>query len=226
MRVVAAVAALLLTASYLYVNADDNCVLTDAPPQATNGLNFCRKYTKKACCHPPHDLELEDALHSLLDTGDSCRVIGDIRDHPMSILYCLPCSPEQPKFVQNNTVRLCKSWVDSAFGSGDTLYTPHKLNKCGVLVSSPCVNVNEIEIPNRDRYFCGDDYIIPNKNEPIEAFLNTPSIGPLGLSTDDGFSIVVVDSNNDDCFDAAKTVQFSTLLVVAVAAATLVCLLF
>ena len=84
MRVVAAVAALLLTASYLYVNADDNCVLTDAPPQAvreggrerevlslifllqTNGLNFCRKYTKKACCHPPHDLELEDALHSLL----------------------------------------------------------------------------------------------------------------------------------------------------------------
>ncbi|XP_065833756.1 uncharacterized protein [Oscarella lobularis] len=215
------VTALLLTISYLYANADNNCILTEGLPQPTNGLNFCRKYTKNACCYPPHDLELEQALRTLLDTGDSCR-IADIRDHPMSILYCLPCSPEQPKFVRDGKVYLCQSWVDRAFGSGKTLYKAHNLNTCGVLVSSPCVNVNETEIPNRDRYVCGDDYVFPNEGMSVETFLNSErSIGPLGLSVEDNYTFVVVNSTVN-CFNSAETVQLNFLFVIAVAAATLI----
>lgn len=35
------------------------------------------------------------------DTGLSCRLRGDLRSHPLAVLYCLNCDPKQPKYVRN-----------------------------------------------------------------------------------------------------------------------------
>eukprot|EP00118_Oscarella_pearsei_P025035 m.307357 g.307357 ORF g.307357 m.307357 type:complete len:223 (+) comp42184_c0_seq1:40-708(+) len=209
---------LLLSLLPFPAESDDKCSLTGAAPMETIGLNFCRRYTDNACCAPPHDYEIEEAFMSLLDTGDSCRILGDVRDHPMGVLYCMPCSPEQPNFVNGTIVYLCQDWVDKAFGSGEDLFATNRLNKCGLLVSSPCLDGDGKVIPDRDRYVCGDDYIIPTKDEysSVAKFLNETSAGPLGLSADDGYGFMIISGNGTQkCFNAAETTLSSVFVVSA-----------
>jgi hypothetical protein len=153
----------------------------------------------------------------LMDVGLSCRIPGDIRDHPIAKWYCLGCHPAQPTFTRNTpfdftqfveglerpqSLLLCKSWIDTDFRARDTLNNLKQLDSCGLLVSSPCLGDSGEALDDRDRYTCGDDIVIPTNevgsdgtDEQLEAFFNFQSMGPPNL--DEGFSFWIVDDKYD-----------------------------
>ncbi|XP_062503434.1 uncharacterized protein LOC134180317 [Corticium candelabrum] len=192
---------------------EDTCALTGEKPSKPLGLSFCTRYSDMACCKPPHDAEIEELFLMLTDVGDTCRLRGDIRDHPMAVLYCLGCSPDQPKYVNTATsnIRICSDWAAEAFGNGSTLFRTSRLSECGLLVSSPCKGFagnEETILPDRDRYVCGDDYIFPHQMfKSVESFLNFQDMGPPGFD-DFGFEVVDGDSENL-CFSSAPAKHFT-----------------
>ena len=49
-------------------------------------------------------------------------------------------------------------------------------DQCGLLISSPCVDGAGVVIPERDRYMCGDDQLIPSvayKPKALGEYTNT-----------------------------------------------------
>jgi hypothetical protein len=105
---------------------------------------------------------------------------------------------------RSNTILLCRDWVTGNFG-GEFKTDSNKnnwlsiFNQCGVLKSTPCSDVDGNPIPGRDRYFCGDDLIMPSVTYTrIEEFLNDFSMMTPQLDENFGFKVV----DNRPCTDA------------------------
>ncbi|EGD73518.1 hypothetical protein PTSG_05222 [Salpingoeca rosetta] len=189
------------------------CFFTGVLPERPNALSFCNRFNGNACCVPGLDNDNHELFTTLTDVGLSCRLRGDIRDHPIARLYCLNCDPHQPNYVRpvaytspdgnterDSTLLICKDWADEQFGDLG------RFDGCGLLVSSPCLGEMGLEIDNYDRYVCGDDIVIPSllKNDSltdsqdVEVFLNFNSLGTPEMDGDYGFKLV----RNKECTDA------------------------
>jgi len=127
---------------------------------------------------------------------------------------------------RDTTILVCKSWILDHFGGGSKPADPfyqhgeaflagkHSMyDQCGLLVSAPCLDGIGAVIPDRDRYMCGDDQLIPSVKyalpqhivngegvtdvakyaaqvEAVEAMINAESVGPFGMDDDFGLRIV------------------------------------
>jgi hypothetical protein len=198
-----------------------NCGITGMIPEKPRSLSFCHKFNDQACCAPAMDDENNEFFNLLTGLGLSCRLRGDIREDPIAKWYCLNCDPEQASYVRpvafldvcdggcptgdrTATILVDKKWAEDGFGIDPLLDGPQsRFQQCGLKKSSPCLDINEDPIPDRDRYTCGDDLVIPNnayrmENEDgtidttmsIEAFMNSDSMGPPVLDEMYGFFLV------------------------------------
>jgi hypothetical protein len=196
-----------------------NCGITGQHPMKPRSLSFCHKFNDNACCAPAMDDENTEMFDLLTGLGLSCRLRGDIREDPIAKWYCLNCDPEQPQYVRpvefksvadgcpsDNrpaTMLVCKDWAYEGFVANPILAGPaNRFQQCGLKKSSPCLDVNEKAIPDRDRYTCGDDLVIPSSLKvtdangtvdatlSIEAFMNADSMGPPVLDESYGFKLV------------------------------------
>ncbi|XP_065184425.1 uncharacterized protein LOC135815111 [Sycon ciliatum] len=206
------------------------CVGTGLPPRKTLGLVFCRRFSDNACCTPALDAENEEMFGNLVNVGSSCRVRGNVRNHPMAEFYCLNCDPNQPQFLVNSTVYICKEWADDKFGTGSELFTKYNLDQCGLYAAGAC--------PGRDRYQCGDDLILPAPNASSDAgvdivrtvseLLNFANLGPPLFEEGYTFSIVAkaeLPAGVTACYGSASAlspmIALLTLSVFLVAAAVM-----
>eukprot|EP00055_Hartaetosiga_balthica_P018646 m.135005 g.135005 ORF g.135005 m.135005 type:complete len:269 (+) comp9803_c0_seq1:65-871(+) len=166
------------------------CALTGKVPTEPRSLSFCHQFNDESCCLPGFDAENEELFTNMRDVGLSCRIRGSIRQTPLAKLYCLNCDPHQPKYVRVDStgtehMLICKDWASAAFGVSASLKNLTVFDECGLLISSSCLDGNGTEIPDRDRYTCGDDIVIPsNIWDPslsevlnLENFFNFPNLG-------------------------------------------------
>jgi hypothetical protein len=204
-----------------------NCAVSTRKPGKPRSLSFCHKFNDEACCAPVMDDENTEMFGMLTGLGLSCRLRGDIREDPIAKWYCMNCDPEQPQYVrqilkadpepdngednphaEKNVILVCQDWAADGFGVNPVLDGPgNRYNECGLLKSSPCLGVNGEQIPDRDRYTCGDDLVYPNSYAQhdddgvtdvvasLEAFMNEASMGPPLLDENFAFHIIPEDSD-------------------------------
>lgn len=153
-----------------------NCVVSLRKPGKPRSLSFCHKFNDDACCAPVMDDENTEMFGMLTGLGLSCRLRGDIREDPIAKWYCMNCDPQQPKYIRHiqkageggghadkKVLLVCQEWASDGFGVNPVLEGPgDRYNECGLLKSSPCLDVSGEGIPDRDRYTCGDDLVYPN----------------------------------------------------------------
>eukprot|EP00049_Salpingoeca_infusionum_P017672 m.353965 g.353965 ORF g.353965 m.353965 type:complete len:345 (+) comp16874_c0_seq1:131-1165(+) len=213
--------AVLGLVAYVIAESPRTCGITDMAPSQPNALSFCYQYNTNSCCVPGLDQENLEMFTTLTDVGLSCRLPGEIRDHPMAQLYCLNCDPNQPRFVRNMqpfdseskrgydkpyAMLLCEPWVTARFR--EEYQNLSSFDACGFLKSSPCLGIGpdgeEHAIGDRDRYTCGDDIVIPSaaygnggSDDELEAFFNDDSMATPNLDEDHLFFIV----NEANCTD-------------------------
>lgn len=205
-----------------------NCQISLHKPEKPRSLSFCHKFNDLSCCVPAMDDENIEMFNLLTGSvlGLSCRLRGDIREDPLAKFYCMNCDPEQPRYVRpfpwagvdGNpgggravVLLISKAWAFDGFGVDPILAGPKgRFKECGLKKSSPCLDIEGNPIPDRDRYTCGDDYVVPSDFtqsddsgavDPvasIEAFMNADSMGPPVI--DEGFGFYIV--NDAPCKDS------------------------
>eukprot|EP01147_Barroeca_monosierra_P000073 gene73-3469_t len=211
------------------------CSITGHPPRKPRALTFCNRFNDNACCIPGIDVDDHVYFMEMMDNGISCRIRGDVRRHPIARMYCMNCDPNQPKYVRpveydpsiinddaedtderDSTLLVCRGYMKETFGDF-TMF-----DDCGMLVSEPCLglvlddgDIEEIVIDDRDRYTCGDEYIVPSSefdfdlddeeeyDESLELFLNFRSLNSPELDVRFGFRVVYEDDCEDDDIENA-----------------------
>jgi len=98
---------------------------------------------EKACCYPNQDNEIEEAYYEFLTAGDRCKEELIPAKRALRRIFCMACHHESGKYVQNGTIKICKSLA--------LKIAPEKFDKCGVL------SVNERGMP-----WFGDDMVTPS----------------------------------------------------------------
>lgn len=89
-----------------------------------------------------------------------------------------------PVQKREKTILICQDWAEKNFGSNkegsgkEAGRFLEVFKECGILKSMPCMDINGDLIPERDRYTCGDDLIMPDKEyESLEGFMNVDQLG-------------------------------------------------
>merc|ERR1712048_869265 len=106
-------------------------------------LTLCFDMEEKACCYPNQDNEIEEAYYEFLTAGDRCKEELIPAKRALRRIFCMACHHESGKYVQNGTIKICKSLA--------LKIAPEKFDKCGVLA------VNERGMP-----WFGDDMVTPS----------------------------------------------------------------
>lgn len=113
------------------------------------------------------------------------------------------------KFARDKVLLIDATWAVSQF-SPDPSSPLGIISKCGVHVSSPCLDALGNQIPNRDPYTCGDGDMLPNSwlladdktpltsAQIVEAFLNQDGIGSIHISDDYAFRVIDCNSCGAD----------------------------
>eukprot|EP01118_Nematostelium_gracile_P019560 TRINITY_DN9100_c0_g1_i2.p1 TRINITY_DN9100_c0_g1~~TRINITY_DN9100_c0_g1_i2.p1 ORF type:complete len:233 (-),score=39.20 TRINITY_DN9100_c0_g1_i2:74-706(-) len=191
----------------ILVEAQDTCLLTGFEPRrAKYGFRLCRQYNDNTCCVTGMDADALEKFETLVDLGDSCPYRKRNSVVELNQWFCLACSPDQPKFMINETtVRVCKDFAERLWEDDGKIY-----DGCGLRV------VNNVCGSGFDE--CGDDVVVPSTTyASVEDFMQ--AVKPPGMR-DPEFTFVVVDPNdlNDGemCFNSAKTVSMSLFLLFAI----------
>eukprot|EP00052_Salpingoeca_macrocollata_P006940 m.56758 g.56758 ORF g.56758 m.56758 type:complete len:381 (+) comp15742_c0_seq1:136-1278(+) len=134
----------------------------------------------------PDNVTLADVTSddiATLQPGDAYSTVDEIKD-----LVLIPTLP------RGQQILICSEWAEAEFGP---LTDPSAagflsiFNRCGLMKSSPCLDGAGDIIPNRDRFTCGDDLILPSVTySSVEQFLNADSMGPPALDESFGFKLV------------------------------------
>eukprot|EP00908_Phaeocystis_cordata_P013495 Transcript_24557.p1 GENE.Transcript_24557~~Transcript_24557.p1 ORF type:complete len:221 (-),score=85.33 Transcript_24557:847-1509(-) len=214
----------LLAAIVLVARGQLECALTKRPAKEPRYLKFCQDYNQEACCIPGHDMENQLQFENLIDgLGPGCK--NPMMYPAIRYYYCLGCDPQQPEYTNESAqqIRVCKSFVDRIWRDGGKEY-----EECGVMKSNDCpASWGDNDF---DPYMCGDDLIIPNKEDitnTADKFMNF--FKPPGL--DDYTFVEVPDDDPAGCWTAkafsspAATLSSSGSLLAACLAASALLLL-
>ena len=171
------------------------CALTKSKAKEPRYLKFCQDYNQKACCIPGHDMENQLRFELLIDgLGPGCK--NPMMYPAIRYYYCLGCDPKQPEYTDEDKmeIRVCQSFVDKIWRAGGEEY-----DDCGVMKPNDCPE-SFGDDNGFDPYTCGDDLIIPRREEETnsaEKFINF--FKPPGL---DDYTFVAVPDNGTDCWTA------------------------
>eukprot|EP00164_Ancoracysta_twista_P004897 GFYU01006660.1.p2 GENE.GFYU01006660.1~~GFYU01006660.1.p2 ORF type:complete len:214 (-),score=44.82 GFYU01006660.1:161-802(-) len=206
----------LVFAAFALVSASaDDCLLSESAPAKPVKLRFCKQYKENACCMPAHDDENRERFEALVDVGKGChRYVY----HELRQLYCIGCSPDQPKWTEtfDNTtyVNVCKSFANKLFNPIT------KYDACGLKQYGPCPSVGGDDVG--EPFQCGDDLVIPSHMDDITSaaqFLNQYWIMPPGF---EDFTFAVV-PDSAPCFNSAGSLSAG---VITMLVGTMIALLF
>jgi len=161
-----------------------HCLLTQRPPQRTIvGLTACPMHSARSCCIPVFDNDILDYYETLNDVGERCaQELREAKSYLREI-FCLACDPDQPKYLVNGAVQICKSFAEKI--------APTHFDECGLL-----------KVTERGMPALGDDAVFPSIEwDGYESFLNDqcgakpPFFGDYGIT-------IVDDSvaNHGPCF--------------------------
>merc|ERR1719197_2140582 len=167
------------------------CSLTSSIAKEPRYLKFCQDYNSNACCIPGHDMENQLQFENLIDgLGPGCK--NPMMYPAIRYFYCLGCDPAEPQYRNDTdmTIRVCQSFVERIWRDGGQEY-----NDCGVMKPNDCPAGFE----DFDPYTCGDDLIIPSKEDDFNSahkFMN--KFKPPGM---DDFTFIEV-PDSEDCWTA------------------------
>lgn len=107
----------------------------------------CYKYNKQACCTAVHDDYISNKVKDLLT--DSCiRKYQKLED-----LFCLGCNPAESKYLVNNKLRICSSFLEALWNTTEVNSPTKTFDNCGFKISE---NLAQYNLTDRG-------YIIPSK---------------------------------------------------------------
>ena len=161
-----------------------HCLLTQRPPQKPIvGLTACHMHSERSCCVPVFDNDILDYYETLNDVGERCAL--ELREAKFYLreIFCLACSPDQPKYLVNGTVQICQSFAEKV--------APSHFDECGLL-----------KVTERGMPALGDDAVFPSIEwDGYESFLNDQCGAKPPFFGD--YAIEIVDdsvANHDPCF--------------------------
>ena len=178
------------------------------------------------------DEEIIQDITALLTTGVSCIYHDEIRMDPLGQIYCLPCDPNQPAYIRdvhytttwptsgggklqsskNQTVLVCDDWAEYSFVTKGDGYPLSMYDKCGLDVSAPCTDSNNVILTGRNRYVCGDNKIYPSVTytsqdgapltplQAVEALLNDYQIGVRSMNRADFTHLILLQTPLFDAY--------------------------
>lgn len=164
-------------------------------------LNICHMFNEDSCCIPVFDTEIDEHYQNLLEAGDRC--IQELVKPKLYLrdIFCMACSPLQPSYTVNGTLRICASLVDELH--------PEFFDDCGM-----------VQVAARGELCDGDDSVLPSATwgtgrEGAVTFIKDKNGGayPPFLEGFDDEIIVVED--NVDCYGSPGTqlaVSFAMLV--------------
>jgi len=180
--------------------ANCHCALTQKMPQKPIvELTMCHMHSSRACCIPVFDTEILEHYEILLDAGDRCAQELTQAKRKLRDLFCLACSPDQPKYLIDGKLHICRSFAEEVH--------PEKFDGCGL-----------IKVEERGMPALGDDSVFPSLEwDGYESFINDQCGAKPPFLED--YDVVIVDDDQEGhapCFGisaAASTRPFTALIV-------------
>lgn len=151
-------------------------------------------FNERSCCIPVFDTEILEHYETLLDAGDRCS--QELLHHKRKLrqLFCLACSPDQPKYLVNGTLQICRSFAEDI--------APSNFDSCGL-----------IKVVERGMPSLGDDSVYPsNEWDGYESFINDECGAKPPFLED--FGVHIVDDSVEDhsaCFGTSETTRFAQI---------------
>ena len=122
----------------------------------------------------------------------------------MEDLLCFGCSANEAKYRTDDTIKVCKSFAKKIWKvkNDEDLNKPSdRFDGCGLLAEDN--NFNQIDVDGRG-------YIVPSKKfNSFEEFINTMKIPYY-----EDYTIVVVDGNEDTCFNGNEYLKFGQIFII------------
>lgn len=179
----------------------ESCYVMPVKARVMKRLAFCKHYSDNfACCNPGIDAGIQELYGKYMNRGDSCafRTKNVYRYTTFFQWMCLPCDPEQPKYMRGENVLLvCKEFADALYKGDYYLDWP----RCGIQTPSSCNgHVGE-------PFDCGDDTTVPfNEWTNGQQMVNDTKMTPKNM---DGLEFLVVEPSallpGEKCFNAAAS---------------------
>jgi hypothetical protein len=126
-------------------------------------------------------MEIEEHYSILVEAGDRC--LQELVKPKLFLrdLFCMACSPYQPDYLVNGTLRICKSLADEI--------TPSKFDECGMM-----------QVGERGMEVYGDDTVMPSLTWATTLAFLQDATGAKPPFLED-YQLVIVDDNTN-CFGA------------------------
>ena len=160
----------------------DNCSLTRKPrADPFPSLLKCYKYNNDACCLSVHDEYIDTVINQILS-------VPCVRKYPLfEILMCFGCHPNENKYINGSTIKICRSFAE-AFWGGDLNSPTTIFDQCGFKVETKLLTKSK---------FGNLTYLIPS-----EAFQNFFDFFEyIKIPYYESYNITIQDETNDYCYN-------------------------
>ena len=170
---------------------------------------------EKSCCSPNHDVWIYEYMKpdpGLFPRNCALEVYPGLKE-----LVCLPCHPKQPDWTdsEKKIIRICKSLVQSFYGSNDLNSPTSWFESCGAWKTpDPEITANDPLDPSAGFSFeQGEDYIIYPKGTFKNAEEFYFKFDQAKIPFMENFKIMVVD--DVDAVTGEKNICYSSSVSLA-----------
>lgn len=146
-----------------------------------------------SCCRSVHDEYIKEQIDSVF-TSTCSKKYQSFND-----LFCMGCHPSEPDFsdTSKKTIKICKSFVESLWGSPNITQPTKIFDNCG------------FKVPEYLAHYTDKEYIIPSMmfNDADDFFRK------MVVPFYSGYTYEIIDdrdpkNNNTICFSSGKALEY------------------